>query len=89
MMMEREGRALSGASPESRESAPERSLQEGRRDSDICASPSSPTASREIPGLVPSGTNFCHRVGIRGIRVSISSGKLMGATWGHPDHGSL
>ena len=56
MMMEREGRALPGASPESRESAQRRSLQEGRRDSDICASPSSPTASREIPGLVPSGT---------------------------------
>ena len=56
MMMEREGRALPGASPESRESAPKRSLQGGRRDSNICACPSSPTDSRAIPGLVPSRT---------------------------------
>ena len=58
MMMEREGRALPGASPESRESAPKRSLQEGRRDYHICAWPSSIAASRAIPGLVSSGARL-------------------------------
>ena len=51
MMMDREGRALPGASSESRGSAPKRSLQGGRRDSNIYACPSASAGSRTNPGL--------------------------------------
>ena len=51
MMMDREGRALPGASSESRESEPKRSLQEERRDFNMYACPSAPAGFRTDPGL--------------------------------------